>query len=115
MENNDEQDLEHAAEANRKREAEQQINRQETSGGAANGSVFGISPRVVSHSSGGEMDLSEESTGEPNQPQYPAAVQTSPAPQPGKTDEEANTGSEIVNNTGDDLKAAQGDADAATG
>jgi hypothetical protein len=114
MENIENHGLEHAAEANREREAGQQANQPEGSEGTGNGSVFGNSPRVVSHSSGGEMDLTEDPKTESQQPQ--ATVPQKPeAGQPGKTDEEANTGSEIVNNTGDDLKSAQGDADAASG
>ncbi len=115
MENIENHGLEHAAEVNREGEAGLQANLPERSAGAGNGSVFGNSPRVVSHSSGGEMDLTEDTGNESEQPQAAAAPQTPVAGQPGKTDEEANTGSEIVNNTGDDLKSAQGDADAASG
>jgi hypothetical protein len=114
-ENKESAPLQHAAEANRDREQQQAITPEESAEAGA-GSVFGNTPRIVSHSTGMPMENAEAATQDETEACRPPGEYGKESGDAwNHTKETTNASGDMVNNTGADPSGTGADADAASG
>jgi hypothetical protein len=107
--------LQHAAEANREREQEQAVNPQQPAEEGA-GSVFGNTPRIVSHSTGMPMENAEAATQDETEAcRHPREYGKASGDAINHTKDATSPSGDMVNNTGADASGPGADADAASG
>jgi hypothetical protein len=115
IENKEGAPLQHAAEANRDREHEQAITPEQSAGEGA-GSVFGNTPRIVSHSTGMPIENAEATTQDETEDcRQPSEYGKETGEVWNHTMEASNPSDDLVNNTGADPSGSGADADAASG
>jgi hypothetical protein len=113
MENKQSSGLEHAAEANKEREREQAIRPEEGDAEGA-GSVFGNTPRIVSHSTGMPMENAADVAPQETE-RHPSEYGKDAGDAFNHTTEQTSPSGDLVNNTGADPSGSGPDADAASG
>jgi hypothetical protein len=107
--------LQHAAEANREREQEQAVTPPQPAEEDA-GSVFGNTPRIVSHSTGMPMEDAEAATQDETEAgRHPSEYGKASGDAWNHTKDTTNSSGDLVNNTGADSSGSGADADAASG
>lgn len=111
MENKEKGQFEHVAEENKERERQQAIPPEE-----GKVSVFGHTPRIVSHSAADPIETPGDAMPEESEAcRKPLEYGKNSGDAFNHTTEQTNPSGELVNNTGADPSGAGPDADAASG